>query len=687
MQARQASTRDLTQHTIISIDGNDDGNHAGGRRASRTPRVAIASASSSGALSETVSDTPVLSFNQIHRSHTQRQSRPENAGALSSHPRVDREILQLCQEYETNTDALTAIRMHSSGDSASARKLARLQKQRKELAARLQQCASLLQPDLSGTVMERVKSIATTELENSFKHVWNDYQQTQRDSCTKYLWNLASGAVAYAIPFGTATMLARGLKIPYFVLLAGTLHTLAEPIWSMVRATTWTNPASETYVGRQRARARANGDAWRYLAHIPPKAKMLWKDPKTEQYSRLTAAQALATNQELWLWLHKVVTDDLPFFVFFILYAGKNSLNELLGPEFLNRDSPTGMRNDLLLQYAAGLLSGALTMVLAQGLRRAISGATQGQEVVTKSLHIWKLEARYLKSYIQDIEEELSRTNLSADDARQLRQQLVEVRAQHVKAHAKSGLLTSIGHEFGVMFQKKRESTGTDPDMPGKRLDTVCSILGKTTSLLPGLLATQLCQPLASSDSLMERMIAYTVPPWFLIAWPGFAMRTEFQDWWRSLYGASKGMLSAMRAGCCCAADPDNDDGNDNGVDASTDGEDSEANEPDDAGQSRSVHQSDQANANKNPEERSASRQHARADHGESVSSDRIDTSSSSSTGKSTGTITSSSSSTSSSPVTSGDSNDSDTSSSSRQGSRDSSTESSRYSSSDEDSA
>jgi hypothetical protein len=677
---RQGSSKDLTQHTIISMDGNDDDNHAGSRRTSRTPGATIASASSSSALSEIVSDTPVLSFSQIHRSHTQRQSRPENAGALSSHPRLDREILQLCQQYETNTDALAALRMRDPGDRASARAMDRLRKQRKDLADRLQQCASLLQPDLSGTVMERIKSAATRELENSFKHVWEDYQQTQRDSCTKHLWNLASGAAAYAMPFGTATMLSRGLNIPYFVLLAGMLHTLAEPIWTMVRATSWTNPASETYVGRQRARARANGDAWRYLAHIAPKAKMLWKDPKTEQYSRLTAAQALATNQELWLWLHKVVTDDLPFFVFFFLYAGKNSLTEVLGPKFFDRSISDGMRNDLLAQYAAGLLSGALTMVLGQGLRRAISGATLGQEVVNKSLHIWELEARYLKSYIQDIEEELSRTNLSADDTRQLRRQLVEVRAQHAKAHAKSGLLTSIGHEFGVMFQKKRESTGTDPDMPGKRLDTVCSILGKTTSLLP-----QLCQPLASSDSLMERMIAYTVPPLFLISWPGFAMRTEFQDMWRSLYGASKGMLSAMRAGCCCAVDPDDGDGDgdgdDEGVDASTDDSDSGGNEHAVAGQNRSGRENDRTRADKNREDGSASHQRARTDHGASVSSDKIETSSNTSSSSNTST------SSSSSPVTSGDSDDSETSSSSKQDSRESSTESSSYSSSDDDSA
>ena len=105
MHSRQASSKDLSRHTIISMDGNDDGNHiqAGGRRTSRPPSTTIVSASSSSALSETVSDTPVLSFSQIHRSHTQRQSRPENAGALSSHPRLDREILQLCQQYETNT--------------------------------------------------------------------------------------------------------------------------------------------------------------------------------------------------------------------------------------------------------------------------------------------------------------------------------------------------------------------------------------------------------------------------------------------------------------------------------------------------------------------------------------------------------------------------------------------------------
>jgi hypothetical protein len=55
----------------------------------------------------------------------------------------------------------------------------------------------------------------------------------------------------------------------------------------------------------------------------------------------------------------------------------------------------------------------------------------------------------------------------------------------------------------------------------------------------------------------MTRMIAHIAVPFALVTWPGFAMRTELQDWYRSLFGACKGMASAMRAGCCRGDDPD----------------------------------------------------------------------------------------------------------------------------------
>ena len=273
-------------------------------------------------------DTPetpdaIVSFTSFQRSHARLQGRPENIGALSENPRVERQMQHLCFDLENIAHKMEKLRAEaaSSGKAVNVARMEALRARKRELAKQLQDCMRLLDHNLSGTVMERAKSQSTSDLEQTYVRVWDDYQRTQRNSYTKYLWILLSGGIAYSIPFGTGTMLARGFDRPYLALLAGPLHTLAEPLWTMIRATTWTNPASEAYTGRQRARARANGDAWRYLAHVQPKTKMLWIDPVTGKRALLTAAQALATNQELWLWLHKMVSDDLPFFVFSILYA------------------------------------------------------------------------------------------------------------------------------------------------------------------------------------------------------------------------------------------------------------------------------------------------------------------------------------------------------------------------------
>ena len=509
-------------------------------------------------------DTPetpdaIVSFTSFQRSHTRLQGRPENIGALSENPRVERQMQHLCFDMENIAHKMEKLRAEaaSSGKEVNAARMDALRARKRALATQLQDCMRLLDHNLSGTVMDRAKSQSTADLEQTFVRVWDDYQRTQRNSYTKYLWILLSGGIAYCIPFGTGTMLARRFERPYLALLAGPLHTLAEPLWTMIRATTWTNPASEAYTGRQRARARANGDAWRYLAHVQPKTKMLWIDPVTKKRALLTAAQALATNQELWLWLHKTVSDDLPFFVFSMLYASKNVIGEAYGPALFDRTTDEGLRNDLLAQFAAGFISGATAMLIGQLIRRGTAGATGGTHSVAKTRHIWHLEAAYLKSYSDDIKDMLATGRIADEDARLLRAKLREVETDLQKANAKSSLFGSIGYEYSVMFQKKRLSPGTDPDMPGKRLDTVCNMLGKTTSLLPSLTATYLCQPLAKSAERSTRMIAHVVVPFTLIIWPGFAMRTELQDWYRSLFGACKGIASAMRACCCCCKNPD----------------------------------------------------------------------------------------------------------------------------------
>ena len=510
-------------------------------------------------------DTPdtVLTFASFQRSQTRREGRPENTGALSGNPRVERQMQQLCNDLERNAGKIKALHDRAAGPARTgdSARLEALRANRRQLTTQLKDCMRVLEPDLHGTIMERVKSQATRDLEQTYLHVWNDYQRTQKAGYTKHLWTILSGGIAYSIPFGTATMLARGTELPFLGLLAGPLHTLAEPLWTMLRATTWTNPASEAYTGRQRARARSNGDAWRYLANVPPKTKMLWIDPVTGKRALLTAAQALATNQELWLWLHKMISDDFPFYTFSVIYSIKNVLGDVYGPALFDRSRPEGKRNDLGAQYSAGFLSGAITALLGQRIRRAMAGSTGGVEVVTKRLHDWQLQALYLNSYAEDIKDMLARGTVPDNDARLLRAKLREVEMEFAKANAKSTLFGSIAYEYSVMFQKKRLASGTDPDMPGKRLDTLCNMLGKTTTLLPSLAATYLCQPYARSPDRMTRMIAHVVVPFTLVTWPGFAMRTEVQDWYRSLFGACKGIASAIRAGCCSSVDDPDDSG------------------------------------------------------------------------------------------------------------------------------
>jgi hypothetical protein len=360
--------------SLSSSSGNSRSDYPDTRNANPPParrRPGIGPATSASP------DTPdtVVSFTSFQRSQTRREGRPENIGALSGNPRVERQMQQLCNELETNTRKIVELRAQTDhpGKPGNGARIDALRTRQRQLAVQLKDCMRLLDPNLSGTVMERAKSQATSDLEQTYVRVWDDYQRTQKSSCTNYLWTILSGGIAYSIPFGTGTMLARSLERPYLVLLAGPLHTLAEPLWTMVRATTWTNPASEAYTGRQRARARANGDAWRYLAHVQPKTKMLWIDPVSGKRALLTAAQALATNQELWLWLHKMVSDDLPFFVFSALYASKNIMGDIYGPALFDRSTPDGMRNDLLAQFAAGFMSGATAMLFGQLIRRGIA--------------------------------------------------------------------------------------------------------------------------------------------------------------------------------------------------------------------------------------------------------------------------------------------------------------------------
>jgi hypothetical protein len=297
-------------------------------------------------------------------------------------------------------------------------------------------------------------------------------------------------------------MAARATGLPFLQpIIAGPLHTLFEPFWTSLRVTTWTNPSQEQVLQRQRVHAHAAGDRVRACAGIKPKAKFLYVDPETGEKSVLTARQFLDTADGLKLWSEKTITDDVPFFVFTLDYVAKNLLVEIYGLSLYDHDKPDGWRNDMGLQFIAGMLSGSLAMLFSQKLRQYMASGTGGKEVVNKSLHVWRREARYLESYKADIEQALEQQTHTRAERELLQEQGKEIETQLATARAKSWMHTALMYDFRTMFQGKRKAVGTTPDISGKRLDTVCSILGRTTSLIPGMVVNYLCQPLQRMDT------------------------------------------------------------------------------------------------------------------------------------------------------------------------------------------
>jgi hypothetical protein len=546
-----------------------------------------------------------------------------------AHPRLERKMRKLYVDLAKTSRELAQIKralaaQASDGGPVSlqvqsySQQAEQLRAKRRRLQEETAAIMVLIDPDVSGTLLDRVKSKDTREAENDFVTVWKDYQRSQKASWSKYLWTVASGTFAYSIPFGTATMASKATGLPWLVpVIAGPLHTLFEPFWTSIRSVTWTNPNVDALILRQRVRARDAGDAFRRRAGRQPKRKFIVPSPDGGEPAVVTAREFLRQGNSWrdwsartcwprgldccgllnWIdkvgWLHwadKVFTDDMPFFVFFLLYSLKNGLVEWMGMDFYDHQSRSsilfnyygdhhydGMLNDLGLQFLAGMLSGSLTMLISQAMRRRLAKTTGGREVVTKSLHVWKLEAKFLRSYIRDIDGEVKKNNAATPrskrahkDAFLLEQKKKELEGQLATCEAKSGILSGLWYDMGVMWQGKRRAVGTGPDMSGKRLDTVCSILGRSTSLMPGMAVSYLVAPYQGFTCRcvdpVTRVMRHIAAPLALITWPAFAARLELQGAYRVVFGAMKGAYSACTA--CCRGEDDEGDEDYEGGDA-----------------------------------------------------------------------------------------------------------------------
>jgi hypothetical protein len=192
-----------------------------------------------------------------------------------------------------------------------------------------------------------------------------------------------------------------------------------------------------------------------------------------------------------------------------------------------------------------------------QLLRTSAMKHTGGKETVTKPCAFWDKEARYVSMLLDRIDDRLAVHGLDVAQKSTLEQLKASLLLWHQKAVAKSSFISSLAYEWRVMLQSKRDAVGIDPEVPGKRLDTLASFIGKGASHLPGIAVGQLAGSAATRSALpWVRWSGYIVPPLVSIAW-GFSFRREFEVVGRTMLGVGQ----AIARKCCCPVEQ-----NDTGV-------------------------------------------------------------------------------------------------------------------------
>lgn len=389
--------------------------------------------------------------------------------------------------------------------------------------------AAFLKETDPAQLLDNVMSDATRRAHKAHLAALNTFETAVRAGYGKHLWNLAAGSTGNFIAFGVGGLIATGCGLPLLSLPINTLlWTFTEPLVSMIRATTVTNPNLDRYMVRQRLQGRAAREAMDGTSALERNRRFEWMDPVSGDTVLLNAADWLARSSWLDLWSGKYVTDDVPTYLYSAAYGVTNSL-----PEFTSRhlyQTPgSGIWLRAGLRTVAGVAAGAALQESTQLLRALMANRTGGKEIVTKTATFWKQEADVIRMILNDIKNRQINP-LSTEEERHAYATLHRsFTLWHEKAIAKSGFFSSIAYEWGAMLQSKREAIGIDPEVPGKRLYTAASFIGKGMAQLPGVVTSQLAESVVKSPVRWIRWTGYLVPPLAMIGAAGFIARRELE--------------------------------------------------------------------------------------------------------------------------------------------------------------
>jgi hypothetical protein len=395
---------------------------------------------------------------------------------------------------------------------------------------------------------------ATRHAYAAYQREWGAYQKATTEGGAKHLHNLAAGGVGNFICFGMGGIAAVYSGSWLVGLAINTVAwTFAEPLISMMRATTVNNPYMDFYMVRQRLQARALRERLDGTADLECNRKFPWSrrgSDQTDQTEWLNAGEWLERTSWQGLWAGKHFTDDLIYHVYSVMYGLTNCLPEFLGDTLYDMSTWRGKLAFGGIRAAGGFVAGALIQEGMQLLRACAMEHTGGKETVTKPRAFWKMEADYVGTLLDRIDDRLAGHGLDLIEKSTLQQLRTSLVLWHQKAVAKSSFVPSLAYEWRVMLQSKRDAIGIDPEVPGKRLDTVASLLGKGASQLPGIVVGQTLGSVATRSAVpWVRWAGYLVPPLVSIGW-GFSFRREFEVIARAMLGAGQCV-----AGRCCGAE------------------------------------------------------------------------------------------------------------------------------------
>jgi hypothetical protein len=392
-------------------------------------------------------------------------------------------------------------------------------------------------------LLNEVMSDATKQARSAYLQTLGKYETEVKAGYAKHGWNLVAGGVGNLLCFGIGGALSTLAANPLLGLAINTtLWTFAEPLISMMRATTFTNPYLDLYMIRQHLQARAAREALDGTSELSRNRKFAWTDSASGDTEWLNAADWLARTSWLTLWGGKHLTDDAPYHLYSAAYGAANCLPELISSSLYDRKTTQGLLTSIGVRTGAGMIAGAALQECVQLLRASQARHTGGREIVTKTLSLWKDEAAWLDLLLTDIDAQRAKVGMDPTQKQAYDTLRLSVTLWRDKAVAKSALSTSILYEWRAMVQSKRQAIGIDPEVPGKRLDTAASFIGKALSQVSGIAVGTLAPKAVRSPVPWIRWAGYLIPPLASIGAGGFIIRRELEASARVMLGVVQGL-------------------------------------------------------------------------------------------------------------------------------------------------